>query len=502
MKPTLWFLIRLTFKTPMHKLLLIDDEPVIQHAFRKAFHLPEYETHTARTAADGLRMQSEIKPDVIVLDVHLPDADNLAAFDQIKAVDSRVPIILITGHGTTDLAIEAMKRGAFDYLLKPVLYEELKDAIDRACACSRLVATPTIVGDAPAVEDRSDALVGRSPGMQEVYKAIGRVAATDTTVLILGESGTGKELIARAVCQYSKRKNKPFLAINCGAIPENLIESELFGHEKGAFTGADRKRIGKFEQCHGGTLFLDEVGEMPLLAQVKLLRVLQEQQFERVGGDETLRTDVRVIAATNSDLEHLVAAGRFRSDLYFRLNVFTMRLPPLRERGDDIELLADYYLARFARELERPVPALPPDTKVLLRSYRWPGNIRELQSVLKQAFLQLSGSVLVPELFTINHVPKTPAAPPPGQPVAESRPSLDWEAFINERLEAGSSELHADCLNMMERQLFSRILNRTGGNQVRAAEVLGITRGTLRNKLRLLGINVDRSVGMDDEPAD
>ena len=484
----------------MHTLLLIDDEPVIQHAFRKAFHAPEFETHTARTAVEGLRLLTDIRPDVVILDVHLPDADNLRAFDQIKQSDARVPVILITGHGTTDLAIEAMKRGAFDYLLKPVRYEELKEAIKRACASSRMMTTPAVVGEGPPVEDRSDVLIGRSPGMQEAYKAIGRVAGTDTTVLILGESGTGKELVARAVYQYSKRKDKPFLAINCGAIPESLIESELFGHEKGAFTGADRKRVGKFEQCSGGTLFLDEIGEMPLLAQVKLLRVLQEQRFERVGGNETIQADVRVIAATNSDLEQMVAAGKFRSDLYFRLNGFTMRLPPLRERGEDIDQLTDYYLPRFAREFDRPVPALPPETRTMLRSYRWPGNIRELQSVLKQAFLQLSGSVLVPELFTIH--PSSKPSAPPTIPVLEEPPSLDWEGFINDRLAAGSTQLHADCTNLMERQLFTKVLQRTGGNQLRAAEILGITRGTLRNKLRLLGLTIERTIGSDDEAAD
>lgn len=486
----------------MHKLLLIDDEPVIQHAFRKAFHVPDYETHTARTAVEGLKLLQEIQPDVVVLDVHLPDADNLKAFDQIKAADARVPVILITGHGTTDLAIEAMKRGAFDYLLKPVRYEELKDTIRRACASSRLMTTPAVVGDGPPVEDRSDVLVGRSPGMQEAYKAIGRVAGTDTTVLILGESGTGKELVARAVYQYSKRKDKPFLAINCGAIPESLIESELFGHEKGAFTGADRKRVGKFEQCHGGTLFLDEIGEMPLLAQVKLLRVLQEQQFERVGGNETIQTDVRVIAATNSDLEQMVASGKFRSDLYFRLNGFSIRLPALRDRGDDIDQLTDYYLARFARELERPVPVLPPETRAMIRAYRWPGNIRELQSVLKQAFLQLSGAVLVPELFPIYSSTKQAPVSVNPLPANENRQTLDWDAFINDRLAAGSTELHADCMNLMERQLFTKILTRTGGNQLRAAEILGITRGTLRNKLKLLGLTVERTIGTDDDAAD
>ncbi|HEY3789221.1 MAG TPA: sigma-54 dependent transcriptional regulator, partial [Urbifossiella sp.] len=370
----------------MPTLLLIDDEPVIQHAFRKAFHAPEFVTQTARTAAEGLNLFTGQRPDVVVLDVHLPDASGLQAFERIKQVDARTPVILITGHGTTDLAIEAIKRGAFDYLLKPLAYDQLRELVSRAYASSRLMHVPAVVADSGTspVAVEADALIGRCPAMQEVFKAIGRVAATSATVLIFGESGTGKELVARALYQHSKRSGMPFLAINCGAIPETLLESELFGHEKGAFTGAEHKRIGKFEQCDGGTLFLDEVGELSPVAQVKLLRALQDQQFERVGGTETIRTDVRVIAATNSDLETLTAAGRFRSDLYYRLNVFAIALPPLRERGDDIDLLIDYYVSRYCREFDRPFPAIPAETRQLLRSNRWPGNVRELQSTLKQ----------------------------------------------------------------------------------------------------------------------
>ncbi len=315
----------------MPTVLIIDDEPSILHAFRRGFRDGDFEVRTASSAAEGLRIVEEKKPDVAVIDVHLPDATGLEAFERIRAVDARIPVILITGHGTTDLAIEAMKRGAFEYLLKPLDLTQIRELVTRACASSRLMQVPAVVADEEPVAEHADALVGRCPAMQEVYKAIGRVATTDATVLILGESGTGKELVARAIYQHSRRSERPFLAINCAAIPEALLESELFGHEKGAFTGADRKRIGKFEQCTGGTLFLDEVGDMAPLTQAKLLRLLQEQAFEPVGGNETIRTDVRLIAATNSELERLVADGRFRNDLYFRLNVFTIRLPPLRE---------------------------------------------------------------------------------------------------------------------------------------------------------------------------
>ena len=488
----------------MYTLLLIDDEPVIQYAFRKVFHAPEYETLTARTAADGLERLAAGRPDVVVLDVHLPDADGLRAFDRIKRADARVPIILVTGHGTTDLAIEAMKQGAYDYLLKPLRYDLLREVVGRACVSSRLMSVPAVVASAEPVSERADALVGRCKAMQDVYKAIGRVAGTDATVLILGESGTGKELVARAVYQHSARSDRPFLAINCGAIPENLIESELFGHERGAFTGADRRRIGKFEQCNGGTLFLDEVGEMPLLAQVKLLRVLQEQRFERVGGNETIRTDVRVIAATNADLENRVDTRRFRQDLYFRLNGFAIRLPPLRERDDDIDLLIDFYLARFARAFGRPDPVLTPEARAILKAHQWPGNVRELQSILKQALLQSGGAVILPDNLTIadaklhRGIPSLAIAPI----AAVERPPIDWDRYVADRLESGSNELYAECMALMERQLLTRVLQRTGGNQLRAAERLGITRSSLRYKLRILGLIIEKGVRADDDLTD
>jgi DNA-binding NtrC family response regulator len=490
----------------MPLLLLIDDEPVIQHAFRKAFHPPEYETVTSRTAAEGLTLLASRKPDVIVLDVNLPDSSGLQTFDRIRQIDARIPIILVTGHGTTELAIQAMKRGAFDYLPKPLAYDQLRELVGRAAEVSRLMSVPAVVAETGLAPADADALVGRCQAMHEVYKAIGRVAGTDATVLILGESGTGKELVARAIYQHGDRADKPFLAVNCGAIPEALLESELFGHEKGAFTSADRKRIGKFEQCDGGTIFLDEIGELPLLAQVKLLRVLQEQRFEHVGGTETIQTNVRVIAATNADLEKLVASGRFRSDLYFRLNVFTIKLPPLRLRGDDIDLLTDYHLTRFAAEFKRAVPIVPNETRDVLRRYTWPGNVRELQSTLKQGLLKMSGGVLLPDFLPVSHKDTISTAAGTGAETPgtypHNRPALDWDRFIAERLEAGSRELYAECLAALERQLLTRVLERTGGNQLRAAELLGITRGSLRHKLRTLGLTIERGVSAEDDRDD
>jgi two-component system nitrogen regulation response regulator GlnG len=410
----------------------------------------------------------------------------LEALRRLRALDARCPVIFITGKSTTDTAIEAMKLGAYEYLLKPLELSQLRQVVDRAFAISRLMRVPAVVADAGPVDERADAIVGRCPAMQEVYKAIGRVAGQDVAVLIAGETGTGKELVARAIYQHSRRAAGPFLAINCAAIPEQLLESELFGHEKGAFTGAERRRIGKFEQCSGGTLFLDEVGDMTPLTQAKILRVLQEQQFERVGGDETVRTDVRVIAATNHDLEALVAQGRFRQDLYYRLSVFTIRLPPLRERTDDLTLLVQHYLNRFSRELSKDVQAVAPEALELLHRYPWPGNVRELQSVLKQALLQAAGPMLLADFL---HLP------------AESMPrekdqhrAFDLGQFIDEQLHAGSEDLYAEALRRMERLLLTRVLRHTGGNQVQAAKLLGITRGSLRTKLRELGITIGRSV--------
>jgi DNA-binding NtrC family response regulator len=331
--------------------------------------------------------------------------------------------------------------------------------------------------------------------MQEAYKAIGRVADQTFPVLITGESGTGKELVARAIYQHGPRAKSPFLALNCAAIPETLLESELFGHEKGAFTGAERRRIGKFEQVNGGTLLLDEIGDMPLPAQAKLLRVLQEQAFERLGGSETVRTDVRLIAATHRDLKAWSVEGKFRLDLYYRLGVFAIHLPPLRERGDDLALLVQFYLRRGSRELGRAVREVAPEALERLRDYSWPGNVRELQSVLKQALLRSHGPVLLPDFLP--ELPKT--AGEPAAPVTPAGGRLDLEAFIHQRLGPDSRALYKETLRELDRLLLPRVLEYTGGNQQRAALLLGIARRTLREKLRDLGLHVAHSVEADDD---
>jgi two-component system, NtrC family, nitrogen regulation response regulator GlnG len=472
----------------MPTLLVVDDEPSILYFFRQAFCEPEVTLLTASSAAEGVETVIRDRPDVVILDVDLPDASGLETFRRVHKIDTKIPVIFITGHGTTATAIEAMRMGAYEYLLKPLELDQLTDLVARAFEISRLMRVPAVVPEDPQPEEDSDALVGRCAAMQEVYKSIGRVAPQGVTVLILGESGTGKELVARAVYHYSERAGKPFLAINCAAIPENLLESELFGHEKGAFTGADRRRIGKFEQCSGGTLFLDEIGDMTPLTQTKILRVLQGQQFERVGGNEPIRADVRLIAATNRDLEAMVAEGAFRGDLYYRLNVFTIRLPALRERDDDLPLLAEHFVRRFGPELRKEVRSIAPEAMELLRRYPWPGNVRELQSVIKQALLQATGPVLLPEFLpaSVRGREKGPGAAEPAFDFG------DLTGFVQGRLQAGSTDLYSEHQALTERHLFEQVLRHTGGNQSQAAKVLGITRGTLRSRLAALGIPAER----------
>jgi two-component system, NtrC family, nitrogen regulation response regulator GlnG len=470
----------------MPKLLVVDDEPSILHFFRRAFPGPDVTLLTAATAADGLAAVAREWPDVVVLDINLAGESGLEMYRRVRELDPKALVIFITGHGTADTAIEAMRLGAYEYLLKPLELDHLSDLIERAFEISRLMRVPATISEAEAPTTSSDALVGRCPAMQAVYKAIGRVAPQDVTVLILGESGTGKELVARAIYHYSKRADKPFMAINCAAIPENLLESELFGHEKGAFTGADRRRIGKFEQASGGTLFLDEIGDMTPLTQTKILRVLQGQEFERVGGNEPIRADVRVIAATNRDLEKMVAEGTFRGDLYYRLNVYTIRLPALRERGEDLPLLVDHFVQRFGRELGKEVRQVSAEAMEVLRRYPWPGNVRELQSMVKQALLGTTGPVILPEFL--------PPAVRRGEAGADA--AFDFgglSGYVEDRLKAGTTDLYAEYQALADRHLLAHVLRHTGGNLSQAARLLGITRATLRAKLAALRLTVERA---------
>src|SRR5271165_6075036 len=481
----------------MAHLLLIDDDPdLLPEQVDHVFPAPAHRVEIAHTGAEGLERVAAGRPDVILLDLRLPDQSGLDVLRQLRQIDARIPVVFVTVVRSADSAIEAMRHGAYDYLLKPLDLQKLDRVIGEALKVSRLMREPAVVAETPPDDDRpGDAIVGCCPAMQEVYKAIGRVADQTFPVLITGESGTGKELVARAVYQHGPRAKAPFLALNCAAIPENLLESELFGHEKGAFTGADRRRIGKFEQCNGGTLFLDEIGDMPLPLQAKILRVMQEQTFERVGGNETIRTDVRLIAASHRDLKLLSAKEIFRPDLYYRLGVFTIHLPPLRERGDDLPLLVERFLRRYSRELGREVREIAPETLDRLRSYPWPGNIRELQSVLKQALLRASGTVLIPA-FLPEPLGETGQAAPLSS--AGEEPGVEaW--IVHQRLGSDVRDLYAHAHRELDRLLLPRVMEYARGSQHQAALLLGIARQTLRLKLRDLGLSITRPSEADED---
>jgi two-component system nitrogen regulation response regulator GlnG len=467
----------------MPTLLVVDDEPSVCYSIGRLFGDETTRVVSAGTVAEGLRLFGTERPDVVVLDLLLPDGTGLQAFESIQKVSPKQPVIFITAHGTATTAIEAMKQGAFDYLIKPLDFTRVANILRRAFEAAHLMRVPPVV---PTLEPREQ-LVGRTPAIQELCKQIGRVAPQDVNVLILGESGTGKELVARAIYHHSKRAERPFLAINCAALPEQLIESELFGHERGAFTGADRQRIGKFEQCQDGTIFLDEIGDMPLAAQAKMLRLLQDQTFERVGGSESIRTRVRLIAATNQDLEKRIGSNQFRADLFYRLQGVTLSLPALRDRADDIAELAHHFLFLFNGELGLNVQGFDPETLACLRAYRWPGNVRELQAVLKAAMLRGTGPLLLPEFLpaAVRGQSDAPSASP-----AVAQP--DISALIEELLTRGDNDLHARVIGAVERLLFAQVLRATGGHLGRAAERLGLNRSTLRYKLRDAGLSTDR----------
>ena len=484
--------------TPVPTLLVIDDEESILHFFRRAFPGPGAHLVTAGSATEGLERVTFDRPDAVILDIDLPDQSGLEAFRQIHQVAPKTPVIFITGHGTTATAIEAMSLGAYEYLLKPLELDPLCDLVARAFEVSRLMRVPAIVAEGGQPADAPDLIVGRCGPMQEVYKAIGRVAPLDVTVLLLGETGTGKEVAARAIYHYSRRSAGPFLAINCAAIPEALLESELFGHERGAFTGADQRRIGKFEQVSGGTIFLDEIGDMSSATQAKVLRLLQEQRFERVGANDTIQTDVRVIAATNKNLSALVDEGKFRQDLFYRLNGFTIQIPPLRERREDLPLLTEHFLRLYNRELGKNVRSVTPETKRLLETHHWPGNVRELQSALKYAMVHATGEILTPDCLPEICRPAHASGPLPVSSIAPVGGSLEVSQYVRQLLENHPSEVYRQVTAAVDRVLLDEVLRHVKGNQLQAAELLGISRTTLRAKLRSLGLAVEKWLLPDD----
>jgi two-component system nitrogen regulation response regulator GlnG len=478
----------------MPKLLVIDDEPNIIYTIRETLGSSQLEIMSANTAKEGIEIVQRMRPDVVLLDVRLPDMSGLDAFDRIHDIDPRIPVIIMTAFARTETAIEAMRRGAFEYFVKPVDLISLRGAVERAIHTSRMSYIPALVGHEDFEEVPSaDLIVGRSSAMNELYKTIGRVAPQDVTVLIQGESGTGKELVARSIYSYSKRSQLPFLAVNCAAISESLLESELFGHEKGAFTGADQRRIGKFEQVNKGTIFLDEIGDMSPATQAKSLRLLQQQQFERLGGSTTIQTDVRIIAATNKDLAAMVAQGTFRQDLYYRLCGFTLNIPPLRERKDDIPRLANYFLKTITHEMQRPITRISDEALRILERHSWPGNVRELYSAIRFAVVQTTGDSILPAALPVScredssdpsSVIRVDSIRPETDQTPAGTPLHDIQQLTRNLLANDSRDLYRKILQEVEQVMFREVLDSTDGNQVQAADRLGISRMTLRSKLK------------------
>ena len=473
----------------MSKLLLIDDETDVQYSFQRIFDSPEIELMTASSGEEGLKIIPKFKPDLVLMDVRMGGMSGLETLRKIREIDSKQLVILMTAYGTTQTAIEAMKLGAYDYLLKPFDVPKLKDIVMRALKAAHDMRQVVSYQPLLESEDYELGIVGRSEPMQQVFKLIGQVAGTDATALITGESGTGKELVARAIYHHSNRSTQPFLADNCAAIPEQLLESELFGHERGAFTGAALQRIGKFEQCNGGTIFLDEIGDMTPATQTKILRVLQSGTFERVGGNTPLKVDVRVIAATNKPLEQAVAARQFREDLFYRLNVVRIHIPPLRERRDDIPLLVNYFINKIAHDQERPPKSVAASVIRALEKYHWPGNVRELENVIRRAHVMGKGDAILfsdlpPEI--IGQTAGVSSSPAAG--VGEGMAN-DAAALARQLFQWAKRDPKLKVIPTVERELIIQALKETNNNQVQAAKLLGITRATLRKRVEKFGIH-------------
>lgn len=471
----------------MSRILVVDDEPTMLAAFQEILGGLEHEVMTARRAETAIEQLQGEPVDLVILDIQLPGMSGLEALRRIKQEQPKLPVVVITGHGTMNTAVEATKLGAFDYQLKPIEPDQMLATIEKALEGVRLMRGQVAFGT-DAAATAGDAIIGRSPAMQEVYKAIGRVAQTEAGVLIRGESGTGKELVARAIYQHSRRADKPLIVVNCAAIPETLLESELFGHERGAFTGASGERIGKFQQASEGTIFLDEIGDIPLGIQAKILRVLQDKSFQRLGGNETTRSNARVLAATNRNLEKAIAESHFREDLFHRLNVFTIFLPPLRERHDDIPDLVDYFLDRFAGELRIDKPLLSEDAMEVLRAYSWPGNVRELEHGIQRVMISTGGHpIQAADLSSLlTHADQHAAF---GLQAADDELLRD---LVRRYLRSAAGDLaHERFVQKVETFLITEALRQTKGNQTHAARFLGLPRQTLYDRIQKYRLSAD-----------
>jgi len=468
----------------MTKILVVDDDDQLRTSFSKLLREEGYQVVSAASGEAGIEIVETTPLDLVILDVRLPGINGIDAFKAIKKMDAKLPVIIVTAFGTTDTAIEAIKAGAFDYLLKPFDIPEMLAMIIQAVDAGYCMRSPVELDAAPKTFS-PNAIVGQSPGMQRVYKSIGRVAQTHATVLIQGESGTGKELVARAVYQHGIRSEKAFSIINCVAIPETLLESELFGYEKGAFTGASQRHIGKIEQADGGTVFLDEIGDMPISIQAKILRLLQEKRIQRLGGDETIPVDVRILAATNKNLLAAISDGTFREDLYFRLKVVTIELPPLRERAGDIKDLTGHYLARFSHELKMDNPGIREDALDLLNQYEWPGNVRELANLIQKVLIFNRGNpVSVTDLSQIIHKKDH------GELVREGDGEARVRQWVRQNLvDLSSAHSYEHFMDTVSTMVVEEALELSNGNRSQAARLLDISRPTLHAKIDKYGIN-------------
>lgn len=481
--------------TPI-RILIAEDENSLRTILKKMFLQKGFEVDTALDGAQAISKLEKENFNIILADINMPSKSGFDILSFVRNQKLNCPVVLITAQDTMKNAVEAMKQGAFDYLTKPFELDELEVVIDKALENQRLSEEVVKLRQeikSPAFDTQAK-IIGQSKAIKEIYKMIGKVAASDVPVLITGESGTGKELIAKSIHHASNRARMPFIAVNCAAIPKDLLESELFGYRKGAFTGADESRPGYFEAAHKGTLFLDEIGDMPIALQSKLLRALQEKEIQRLGSTESKNIDVRIISATNQDLSQMVAEKKFREDLYFRLNVVPIRVPPLRERKDDIEILIHHFIEKFQKEFSLPTKSISDDAIEYLNNYSWPGNVRELENVIKRAMVITTGPLItlkdLKDIITLT----------PSQIMTEDLEDLALEEIVHKKLasflsrfnELDAMELYTTIIQMVERPLISLVLQKTNGNQIQAAKVLGINRNTLRKMIRTLKIKLDR----------
>ena len=492
-------------------ILVIDDDDDLRYSLKRVLSTRTCNFIEADSGEAGLLMAEQHGPDVILLDNRMGGMSGIEALQHLRGANPNAMIILMTAYGTTQTTIEAMKFGAFDYIMKPFDPKKILSLIDLALAASSDLdrANQGKKSEGVSAEEIEGGIIGSSSAMQAVFKMIGQVAASDVTVMVTGESGTGKELIARAIFKNSLRSQKPYIAVNCAAIPDNLIESELFGHEKGSFTGATTQRIGKFELCDGGTIFLDEIGDMALATQTKILRALQEGEIQRVGSSETVKVDVRLLAATNKPLEAMVQEKTFREDLYYRLNVVRIQLPPLRERLEDVPLLVDFVLKRLARDSKAATKAISPEAMAVLSKYTWPGNVRELENLIYRSAVMAQGDTILIKDLPQELLSAVGGVDAPAPPVGDNFSNIDDRVQSVESIEVPHAEVPAadapvsmpfgepfaevykqlreahgtNILQHAEREIIKRTLEDVGGKQVKAAEILGITRATLRKRI-------------------